>query len=146
MQNVPGTGTIQPNNTTVQIYSGILYNLGKESVQIHCNSYNMEINSKVNGKVSRNGRTWAILCCFCGIFLSSPLSLFVLCLDGFKIHRHSCPTCKASMGEYKPSISGGIACFLCCLTVLYILGLMFLILEIFAYYYSAWIDSATHSG
>ena len=141
MQNVPGTVTIhhplQPNNTTVQIYSGILYNLGKESVQIHCNSCNKEINTKVNGKVSSNGIIWATLCCCCG----GPLSLWplVLCLDGFKIYRHSCPTCNAFIGNYKPSMSGGMACFLCWLTVFYIVGLMFLSTYLFMTYYGAWL-------
>ena len=141
MQNVPGTVTIhhplQPNNTTVQIYSGILYNLGKESVQIHCNSCNKEINTKVNGKVSSNGIIWALLCCCCG----GPLSLWplVLCLDGFKIYGHSCPTCNAFIGNYKPSMSGGMTCFLCWLTVFYIVGLMFLSTYLFMTYYGAWL-------
>ena len=128
MQNVPGTVTIhqplQPNNTTVQIYSGISYNLGKESVQIHCSSCNKEINTKVNGKVPRYRKTQAILCCFCDL----PLSLYVFCSDGFKIYRHSCPTCNASIGEYKPSMSGRMSCFLCCLSVFYVLGLIFIYL------------------
>merc|ERR1712018_498016 len=66
---------------------------------------------------SQNGKCWAILCCFCGSWL---LSLFVLCLDGFKVYRHFCPACNVFIGEYSPKMSGGVIALLVFLTILFV--------------------------
>jgi len=121
MQNVAYTATVHqpmpPSGKTVQPYSATIANLEKVSVQTHCNSCNNEIYTRVNDKVSQNGICWAILCCFCGSWL---LSLFVLCLDGFKVYRHFCPACNVFIGEYSPKMSGGVIALLFFLTILFV--------------------------
>ena len=136
MQNVAYTATVHqpipPSGKTVQPYSATTANLEKVSVQTHCNSCNNEIYTRVNDKVSQNGICWAILCCFCGSWL---LSLFVFCLDGFKVYRHFCPACNVFIGEYSPKMSGGVIALLFFLTILFVGLQIFLISFIRSYGY-----------
>jgi len=116
-----------PTNKTVQVYSGTAANLEKSSVQTHCNSCNNEIYTRVNDKISQNGICWAVTCCFCGSWV---LSLLVLCMDAFKVYRHSCPACNAFIGEYIPQMSGGMACLLFFLSLL-VIGLQIFVVMVY---------------
>ena len=93
--------------------------LEKVTVHTRCKACRNEIDTRVEGKVSKKGIAWAILtCCFVNCFLS----LLVLYLDGFKVYRHFCPSCNAFIGEYSPQMSTGMKVFLVFLS-LFLVGL-----------------------
>ena len=89
--------------------------LKKASILTRCISCRNDIYTRVEGKVSQNGIGWALLCCCVGSIL---LSLFVFCLDGFKVYRHYCPFCNALIGEYSPEMSTGMKVLLVFLSLL----------------------------
>ena len=91
--------------------------LDKFSVKVRCNNCSQEQFTRVDSKVSSGGIMWAICCCCFGSWL---LSLFVLCLDGFKEFTHYCPSCNALVGVYNPTLSGGQVWMLVCLSILII--------------------------
>ena len=86
---------------------GIPYRLEIESVAVRCNNCLKQDFTRVESKVSSNGKAWAFLCC---IFGSCPLSLLFLCMDGFREFSHYCPSCNSMIGKYRPSFSGGLIC------------------------------------
>ena len=108
---------VPPTNKIVQQYSATVTDFEKTSVQIYCKICNAEINTQVNVKTSQKGICWAITCCFCGSWL---LSLLVLCMDGFKVYRHLCPSCNAVIGEYHPKMSRKMIRLLVSLSILVI--------------------------
>ena len=141
MQNVAYTTRVhqptQPLSQTVQPFAASTTR-EKVSVPFHCNSCNNEIYTRVNKKVSQRGIFWVILCCFSGIFCVwgfCLLSLFVLCLDGFKVYRHFCPACNVFIGEYSPKMSGGAIALLVFLPFLFV-GLQVLAVMMYLKYHN----------
>ena len=101
--------------------------LEKVSQHTRCKTCRNEVYTRVEGKVSKNGIPLAIFCCF---FVNCFLCVLTLYLDGFKVYRHFCPSCKAFIGKYRPPMSTGIKVLLVFLTLLCV-GLNIFVLSLF---------------
>jgi len=101
------------SNSNVEGGNG-LEGVSKLSVMVRCTICQKENFSRVESKVSSNGKVWAILCCCLGSWL---LSLLVLWMEGFKEFHHYCPACNSMIATYKPKFSPALIGLLVLLTV-----------------------------
>merc|ERR1712105_438188 len=74
--------------------------LGISSVNIKCQNCNMDVVSVVDSSIK--GMGWAF-CLFCGLFPG----LLVLCMNGFRKFKHSCPRCNMVIGTHEPPFTSG---------------------------------------
>ena len=88
--------------------------LEKESARILCKKCRRRTFTRVESRVSNNGRVWAVCCGCFGIW---PLSFLVLCMDVFREFIHYCPSCNSIAGKYRPPFSGGMICLFILITV-----------------------------
>ena len=92
--------------------------LHKLSEQTRCETCKKDTGTRVERKLSQNGKCWAILCCCFG---SPLLVLLAYYMDEFNVYHHYCPSCNSFLGEYSPKMSNdkiGVLLFLSSISII----------------------------
>ena len=87
----------------------------KQPIQAYCGNCDSHTITKVESNINGRGLMWAILCCFCGVYLCSWGSA---CMDGFREFNHYCHQCGGMIASYIPKFTIGSIIFLILLTFL----------------------------